>query len=113
MIVNVGGRASGKTFRLVKAAHEGNGIICVATHAHKWYIQQVADTLKIPCPPVYTAEEVRSGILWCLPPDQRNAYIDDLGSFLHTIYAGKFNIKQVVIEPENEVRKEVLDANRY
>ena len=110
MLVIAGGRASGKTFRLVKAAHEGNGIIWVATYAHKRYIQQVADTLKIPCPPVYTAEEVRSGILWCLPLDQRNAYIDDLGSFLHMIGAGKFNIKQVVLEPENDIRKEVPNA---
>ena len=61
MIVIAGGRASGKTAKLVKAAHEDKGIILVASYVHKQYIQQVAETLKIPCPPIYTAEEVRSG----------------------------------------------------
>ena len=106
----MGGRASGKTFRLVKAAHEGNGIIWVASYVHKHYIQQVAKTLKIPCPPVYSAEEVRSGIIWCLPLDQRNAYIDDLESFLFAIGNGKYDIKQVVLEPENDIRKEGPNA---
>ena len=111
MIVIMGGRASGKTFKLVKAAHEGNGIIWVASYVHKQYIQQVAKTLKIPCPPVYSAEEVRSGRIWCLPLDQRNAYIDDLESFLFAIGNGKFYIKQVVLEPENNIRKEEPNAS--
>ncbi len=101
MDIRVGGRATGKTYKIVKKAAEANGILVVTQNYSKLYIEAVSRELGIDPPTMFTVQEVMEGYPLPLPIIQRNLYIDNLEDSLYQVFQRKYQIKEANVCPES------------
>jgi len=97
MKVRIGGRSTGKTFKILKETSKNDGTLVVPNLQSKQYVQNMAKDLRIKCPLIITFDNIFNDVTHNSFSGNRNLYIDNSEYLMHYIFKGRFNIQEINI----------------